>query len=159
MRLSIAFVLLLALGAGASAAQDSLPQPDALPPPAMDDPGVDPAPPLEALEPMQDPEPMAGQPLVDPAPTMDATLPGDDALPEKVRAPSAPPPEVTIRTDSQTGDVVEEYRQNGVVYMVRVRPERGPEYMLLDTNGDGRLDRKDGEGPVRPVYWTLYEWE
>lgn len=153
MRLSLAFVLLLALGAGAAAAQDSLPQPDALPPPAMDDPGVDPAPPSDVPEPMQDPA------RVDPAPSADAPLPGDDALPEKVRAPNAPAPEVTIRTDSQTGDVVEEYRQNGVVYMVRVRPERGPEYMLLDTNGDGRLDRKDGEGPVRPVYWTLYEWE
>lgn len=153
MRLSLAFVLLLALGAGAAAAQDSLPQPDALPPPAMDDPGVDPAPPSDVPEPMQDPA------RVDPAPSADAPLPGDDGLPEKVRAPNAPAPEVTIRTDSQTGDVVEEYRQNGVVYMVRVRPERGPEYMLLDTNGDGRLDRKDGEGPVRPVYWTLYEWE
>ena len=84
----------------------------------------------------------------------------DDApLPEKVQAPGAPPPEVTIRTDAQTGDVIEEYRQNGTVYMVRVRPERGPEYLLLDTNGDGRLDASDGEGPVRPVYWTLYEWE
>lgn len=87
----------------------------------------------------------------------------DDAslapLPEKILVP--PPPEaapaVSIRTDG-SGDVVEEYRQNGRIYMVKVRPERGVPYTLLDTNGDGRLDAKDGEGPVRPVYWTLYEW-
>lgn len=84
---------------------------------------------------------------------------GSDALSERARPPGDPTPEVRIRTDTSSGDVIEEYRQGGVVYMVRVRPERGPEYTLLDTNGDGRLDAQDGEGPVRPVYWTLYEWE
>jgi hypothetical protein len=83
----------------------------------------------------------------------------DVPVPEKIVEP--PPPEaapaVSIRTDS-SGDVVEEYRLNGQLYMVKVRPQRGPTHTLLDTNGDGRLDRKDGEGPVRPVYWTLYEW-
>ena len=80
-------------------------------------------------------------------------------IPEKILEP--PPPEaepaVSIRTDS-SGDVVEEYRLNGHVYMVKVRPEKGIPYTLQDTNGDGRLDAKDGDGPVRPVYYTLYEW-
>lgn len=80
-------------------------------------------------------------------------------LPEKIMEP--PPaeaaPAVSIRTDS-SGDVVEEYRLNGTIYMVKVRPTRGLPYTLMDTNGDGRLDAQDGEGPVRPVYWTLYEW-
>ena len=85
----------------------------------------------------------------------------DDApIPEKILQP--PPPEaepaVSIRTDGRTGDVVEEYRMNGRVYMVKVRPEKGIPYTLQDTNGDGRLDAKDGDGPVRPVYYTLYEW-
>ena len=84
----------------------------------------------------------------------------DDApIPEKIL--ENPPPEaaptVSIRTDG-SGDVVEEYRLNGRIYMVKVRPPRGLPYSLIDTNGDGRLDAKDGEGPVRPVYWTLYEW-
>jgi hypothetical protein len=80
-------------------------------------------------------------------------------LPEKILEP--PPPEaapsVSIRTDG-SGDVVEEYRQNGRIYMVKVRPPRGVPYTLLDTNGDGQLDQHDGEGPVRPVYYTVYEW-
>lgn len=81
-------------------------------------------------------------------------------LPEKILEP--PPPEaapaVSIRTDGRNGDVVEEYRQNGKVYMVKVRPKSGVPYTLLDSNGDGMLDQHDGEGPVRPVYYTLYEW-
>ncbi len=92
----------------------------------------------------------------------DASVPearGDVPVPEKIVEP--PPPEaaptVSIRTDD-SGDVVEEYRQGGRITMVRVRPTKGPPYTLIDTNGDGQLDRKDGEGPVRPVYWTIYEW-
>ena len=81
-------------------------------------------------------------------------------LPEKILEP--PPPEaaptVSIRTDGRNGDVVEEYRQNGKVYMVKVRPQNGVPYTLLDSNGDGMLDQHDGDGPVRPVYYTLYEW-
>lgn len=81
-------------------------------------------------------------------------------LPPKVEL--APQPEdapvVSIRRDESTGDVVEEYRQNGRIYMVKVTPQRGPSYSLIDTNGDGKLDKSDGEG-VRPVYWTIYEWD
>lgn len=80
-------------------------------------------------------------------------------LPPKIPPPpGTEPPEVTIRTDERTGDVVEEYRQGGQVYMVVVRPLHGPPYRLMDTNGDGRLDSDDAEGPVHPVYWTIYEW-
>ena len=80
-------------------------------------------------------------------------------LPEKIEAPPSPEsaPTVSIRT-LDSGDVVEEYRVNGQLYEVRVRPRVGIPYTLLDTNGDGRLDRRDSEGPVAPVYYTLYEW-
>lgn len=82
-------------------------------------------------------------------------------IPEKVQAPPAgeEPPTVSIRTESN-GDRVEEYRQNGVLYMVKVTPERGPAYYLMDTDGNGRLNRNDGAvEQVSPVYWTLYEWD
>lgn len=87
---------------------------------------------------------------------------GQDApLPEKILDPAPPEAEmaVSIRTDGRTGDIVEEYRQNGRIYLVKVRPEHGVPYALMDTNGDGRLDESDGDGPVRPVYYTLYEWD
>jgi hypothetical protein len=98
----------------------------------------------------------APEPAPEPAPLGSQDAP----LPEKILEP--PPPEaapsVSIRTDGRSGDVVEEYRQNGQLYMVKVRPVRGVPYTLLDSNGDGMLDQHDGEGPVRPVYYTLYEW-
>lgn len=84
----------------------------------------------------------------------------DVPIPEKARAADADeaPPAVTIRTESN-GDRVEEYRQNGRLYMVKVTPERGPAYYLMDTDGNGRLNREDVAERVAPVYWTLYEWD
>lgn len=69
-------------------------------------------------------------------------------------------PAITIRT-AENGDKVEEYRQNGVLYMVKVTPERGPAYYLMDTDGNGKLNRDEGVDAeqVSPVYWTIYEWD
>lgn len=95
----------------------------------------------------------------EPAPAPD-TAPVDPPLPEKILLP--PPPEaaptVTIRK-VENGDTVEEYREHGRITMVKVTPQRGPAYTLVDANGDGKLDRRDTEGPVAPIYWTLYEWD
>lgn len=89
-------------------------------------------------------------------------VPASEEAPLPPKVELAPQPEdapvVSIRRDESTGDVVEEYRQNGRIYMVKVTPQRGPSYSLIDTNGDGKLDKSDGEG-VRPVYWTIYEWD
>jgi hypothetical protein len=99
--------------------------------------------------------PLAAQEAQAPAPPRE-----EPPLPEKILNP--PPlgvaPTVNIR-QIDNGDTVEEYRVNGRLTMVKVTPKRGAPYTLLDSNGDGRLDRKDAEGPVAPVYWTLYEWD
>ena len=89
-----------------------------------------------------------------------ATPREEPPLPEKILPPPSPEsaPAVQIRT-LDNGDTVEEYRQNGRLYEVRVRPRDGVPYTLLATNGDGRLDRRDGDGPVAPVYYTLYRWD
>ena len=65
--------------------------------------------------------------------------------------------QVAVRTEDN-GDVIEEYRLAGQLRMVKVTPSRGPAYYLMDENGDGRLDKSKGEGPVSPVYWKLYGW-
>lgn len=80
--------------------------------------------------------------------------------------PKAPPPAtddsaptVTIRSTGN-GDRVEEYRQGGKVFMVRVTPVRGKPYYLYDDDRNGRLDRTDADrASVSPVYWTIYEWD
>ena len=116
--------------------------------------------PFAALAQTESPPPDPSSPAPE---TVTSTTLVDDRdeapLPEKILAPPSAEaePAVSIRTDS-SGDVVEEYRQNGKVYMVKVRPEKGVPYTIMDTNGDGRLDDSDGDGPVRPVYYTLYEW-
>ena len=61
----------------------------------------------------------------------------------------------SVRTQSN-GDVISEYRVQGQLRMVRVKPARGPAYYMIDSNGDGRLDRSKGE--VSPVYFKLYSW-
>lgn len=80
-------------------------------------------------------------------------------LPAKVKLTQDPTdvPAVTIRKH-ENGDTIEEYRENGRLTMVKVTPPNGIPYTLLDTNGDGLLDRRDSDGPVGPVYYTLYRW-
>lgn len=71
--------------------------------------------------------------------------------------------EIEARSDSVTerkqgSDTVEEYREKGKLRMVRIVPKNGPAQTYYDRNGDGRLDRDSLDGPVAPVYFTIYEW-
>lgn len=63
---------------------------------------------------------------------------------------------VTERTEGS--DTITEYREKGKLRMVRIRPRSGPEHIYVDQNGDGRLDKDPLDGPVAPVYFTIYEW-
>ena len=83
----------------------------------------------------------------------------DVPIPPKIPSPPSEQtaPTVRIHTGSN-GDVVEEYRQGGKLFMVRVTPPHGKPYTLRDTDGDGKLDNTEN-GDVSPVYWTIYEWD
>ena len=62
-------------------------------------------------------------------------------------------------TRQQGGDTVDEYRQNGKVWMIHIVPQGGgPDETFMDTNGNGRLTRDPQQGPVSPVYFSLYDW-
>ncbi len=79
-------------------------------------------------------------------------------LPPKVRSEEEPPV-VSIRTEEDK--TIEEYRQNGRVYMVKVTPREGISYYYMDLDGDGELELQPGENglnPVAPVMWKLFEW-
>lgn len=92
-----------------------------------------------------------------PAPDPAAEAPIPKKIPSPVSEQTAPT--VTIRS-SENGDVVEEYRQGGRIFMVRVTPVRGKPYYLYDDDRNGRLDRTDADkASVSPVYWTIYEWD
>ena len=132
------------------------------PPPGIDDAGAD-----EGPVTLEEAVPGAGEKVLpaarEGAADDDGLQPRTDAtagLPEKVRAPGDDGTAVTIRTEGDT--TIEEYRRAGAIYMIRVQPAQGVAYTYLDTDGDGRLegDPDDAiEGPARPVYYTLYEWE
>jgi hypothetical protein len=89
-----------------------------------------------------------------------APAPQDVPIPPKEPPPATDEgiPQVSIRA-TENGDSVEEYRQNGKVYMVKVTPKNGVPYTLYDDDKDGRLDRSDAEkNDISPVYYTIYEW-
>ena len=80
------------------------------------------------------------------------------ATADPLAGPEIPADAVEAVKTYENGDVVTEYRVAGQLRVVRVQPPRGPAYYLYDRNGDGRLDESEGEGPVSPVYFKLYEW-
>lgn len=88
--------------------------------------------------------------------------------------PAAPPPippippkvageqfEPSVVITEREGQRIEEYSQNGRVYMIKITPVKGPAYWYLDEDGDGELELRESDrklNPVQPVYWKLKEW-
>jgi len=87
-------------------------------------------------------------------------IPEPEPLPPKVQDPDEQiEPRVVIRREDDR--VVEEYQSGGVVYMLRVIPDVGPAYYLIDTNGDGNFNERfahDQMDPVHPAHWKIAEW-
>ena len=79
-----------------------------------------------------------------PPPPVIAETPGDE-------------PEVTIR--NRGGDRFEEYRIRGQLYMIKVTPAFGPDYYLVDQQGDGNFIQQDGPSAnLTPATWKVYSW-
>ncbi|MDH3979065.1 MAG: DUF2782 domain-containing protein [Gammaproteobacteria bacterium] len=80
----------------------------------------------------------------------------------------APPPSIGVDDDMQPevsiikrdDAVVEEYRMNGELYMVKVTPSIGPAYYLIDSTGDGDLNARRNE--LDPAFvvpsWMIFRW-
>ncbi|MGC5701586.1 DUF2782 domain-containing protein [Pseudomonas sp. NFXW11] len=70
-------------------------------------------------------------------------------------APSADP-EVTIRTEGDK--TIQEYRQNGFLYAIKVTPKGGKPYFLVRADGsDGNFIRSDQPDMLIPA-WKIFEW-
>lgn len=67
-------------------------------------------------------------------------------------------PKVTIHEDGR--GVIEEYRLNGSLYMIKVTPAVGPPYYLIDTDGDGELEsrRNELDPDVMIPAWIIFRW-
>ena len=70
-------------------------------------------------------------------------------------APS-PEPQVTIR---QEGDkTIQEYRQNGFLYAIKVTPKHGKPYFLVRADGtEANFIRSDQPDMLIPS-WKIFEW-
>lgn len=96
------------------------------------------------------------------------TLPAFADLPPKLEPIPAPPPpvgsldgadepQVTIVKKGETK--VEEYRMNGKLYMMKVTPEHGTSYYLVDEQGAGNWVRREVTGPTLSVpMWVVHSF-
>jgi hypothetical protein len=100
--------------------------------------------------------------------TSAVALQATEAPPEIAPPPPIPPkidaeqPEPTVDIRTEEGRIIEEYRINGHVYMVKVTPENGVPFYYMDHDGDGRLELQPGDeglDPVQPVFWKVKEWK
>jgi len=135
------------------------PRADAPPPPGINDPGVTTAKTAAHADaaPAASPAPNDADPLA-PLPKADTRLVRDraDRDPQAMRQRMAAS---ELTTHQQDGDTVEEYRQNGKVWAIHIVPQNGgPDSFFMDTTGTGRLTRDPQQGPVSPVYFSLYDW-
>ncbi len=151
------FLVAVSIASFANAADKKPSRADVAPPPGMNDPGVTST---EAAAPKGD-SPAATAATEDPLaplPKPDARLVRDkasrDASTSQQRIAAS---EVTRR--QQGNDSVEEYRDHGHVWMIRIVPQNGPTQTFTDNDGSGRLNHDPKEGPISPVYYTLYEWK
>ena len=66
-------------------------------------------------------------------------------------------PEVTIRTEGDK--TIQEYRQNGFLYAIKVTPKGAPPYFLVRADGtDANFIRSDQPDMLIPS-WKIFEWK
>jgi hypothetical protein len=84
--------------------------------------------------------------------------PLDDAAAPAALVEQPPQPDVTTREEG--GQVIQEYRIKGKLYMQRVTPRHGRAYVLVDNKGDGTFSRLEQtlDAQVRVPQWVLLEF-
>ena len=95
----------------------------------------------------------------DPPPADLDPVPEPPQMPKKVRDNEPMEPDITIiRKEKKT---IQEFRKNGKLYMVKIIPDVGPPYYLIDTNGDGKMDvrRSDLDRNLEINQWKILEWD
>lgn len=88
----------------------------------------------------------------------DDQLEKQPVIPEPLADGESIEPEVNIIQKKDR--TIQEYRMNGKLYMIKVVPNVGLPYYLMDTDGDGALETKQHEldsGLLVPS-WILFEW-
>ena len=85
------------------------------------------------------------------------SVPEPPDLPDPLETGENIEPQITIIRNEDA--VIEEYRINGNLYMVKVTPSIGPVYYLIDNDGDGSLDPIHHElDDISVPQWVLFTW-
>ena len=94
-----------------------------------------------------------------PPPPRVETVPEQPDLPKGAKSGETLEPDITIIRKGQK--TIQEYRRGGQLYMVKVIPDVGPPYYFIDTDGDGRIDTRRGDGQFDSTVnmWKIVEWE
>jgi hypothetical protein len=151
-------VFALLAASASQAAQKPPGKTDVPPPPGMNDPGVATSAPTPAAPPDEAATPAANDDPLAPLPKPDARLVRDKASRDaNANTQRIAGSDVTRRKQGQ--DTIEEYREHGHLWMIKIVPINGPIQTFVTNDGSGRLIRDPKEGPVSPVYYSLYEWK
>lgn len=84
------------------------------------------------------------------------SLPEPPEPPPKVKSGEVLEPEVRIFRRAK--ERITEYRINGKVHLVKVEPDVGPVYYLVDRDGDGKLDSRHLGADFLVPMWELFRW-
>lgn len=106
----------------------------------------------------QEPPPPDVAPAPEEAPAEFDPVPEPPDLPSRLEDGQPIEPQVTI---VRKGDaVIEEYRANGRMFMVKVTPKVGPSYYLLDRDGDGRMESRMSKihEEFAVPQWVIFSW-
>ena len=87
-------------------------------------------------------------------------LPDDESLPIPSGTDEAEELEPDITIIKRGTDVIQEYRMNGQLYMIKVVPQVGFPYYLVDRDGDGELESRYNrlEPDILVPSWMIYRW-
>jgi hypothetical protein len=68
--------------------------------------------------------------------------------------------EPTVTIKRRHNHIAEEFRVNNNLYMIKITPNVGPSYFLVDPDGDGAMGwRRDVPGmDITPPQWALLSW-
>lgn len=85
-------------------------------------------------------------------------IPEPPVLPDPVESGEAIEPEITIIHREEA--LIEEYRVNGNLYMVKITPSVGKPYYLIDRDGDGQMESRFSGiyDDIIVPQWVLFRW-
>ncbi|MDP3331231.1 MAG: DUF2782 domain-containing protein [Methylococcaceae bacterium] len=95
----------------------------------------------------------------------------DDRPPNLEAVPEAPEPTLPVQSGEEMEpditivrkgkSTVQEYRRAGKLYMIKVVPDIGPAYYMVDSDGDGHVDVRgsDMDRGSNINMWKILEWK